>query len=303
MCSVSRKKHSNYQFAPLNRCRWNVLDLITVVARHSVPTYLFFDIDMSWAENLRSKFADRGEKITVTALLLKAIAIAQKNHPSSRTALLPWGKVVTFNNIVAGFTVERYIDDRPAVFFGTIEAPDTKLLTEMMDELVEYKECAIEEHPQLKRQHQVSQMPWLLRQLLLSLAMVFPLLRLQIIDATFGLSSLGKFGVSAVTGPCVSTSTFGVGAVEERPVVRNGTIEVHPMMTLSLSFDHRLMDGADAARFLGEVKLLMEGGLENHLPSFVLSELLDSTNTFWSGRSYRMKPKRIPVDHGYKPNL
>jgi len=267
---------SPFQVSRQNRCRWNVLDLITVVARHSVPTYLFCEIDMSWAEDLRRKFAEKGEAITVTALLLKAIAIAQRQHPSSRSIQLPFGTVATLTDVVAGFTVERFIDNQPVVFFGTIEAPETKLVTDIMEELKDYKQFDIEKHPQLKRQHQFTKVPWFIRQLVLCLGMVFPPIRLKINAATFGLSSLGKYGISSVTGPCVSTSTFGVGMVEQRPVAKNGKLEIHPMMTLSLSFDHRLIDGAAAARFLQDVRLLMEGGLELYQPGYLLSELFDS---------------------------
>ncbi|MBS2005222.1 MAG: 2-oxo acid dehydrogenase subunit E2 [Cyanobacteria bacterium SZAS LIN-5] len=234
---------------------------------------------MSWAEDLKKKFAQKGEAITVTAMLLKAIAIAQKQCPSSRTIILPFGKVATLTDIVAGFTVERFIENGPVVFFGSIEAPDTKLLTDIMDELKDYKEADIDKHPQLNQQHQFTKVPWLIRQVVLCLGMVFPQIRLKISAATFGLSSLGKYGVCAVTGPCVSTSTFGVGMVEQRPVARNGKLEIHPMMTLSLSFDHRLIDGAAAARFLQDVRSLMEGGLELYQPAYLLSELFDSQTT------------------------
>jgi hypothetical protein len=65
--------------------------------------------------------------------------------------------------------------------------------------------------------------------------------------------------------PCVTTSTIGVGEVEERAVVRDGRIEIRPMVTIILNFDHRLMDGAPAARFMSDVKKLLEGGMENYI--------------------------------------
>jgi pyruvate dehydrogenase E2 component (dihydrolipoamide acetyltransferase) len=83
--------------------------------------------------------------------------------------------------------------------------------------------------------------------------------------ATFGLSSLGKLGVKALIPPCASTSTFGVGEVEQRPVVCDGKIVIRPMMTITLNFDHRMIDGAPAARFLQDIKALLEGGLEQYV--------------------------------------
>ena len=73
--------------------------------------------------------------------------------------------------------------------------------------------------------------------------------------------------MKALVPPCVSTSTFGVGAVEQRAVVREGKIDIRPMMTLTLNFDHCIIDGAPAARFLNDVIALIEGGLESYLDS------------------------------------
>lgn len=68
-----------------------------------------------------------------------------------------------------------------------------------------------------------------------------------------------------MTGPCICTSTFGVGQIEERAVVKDDQIVVRPMMTLSLVFDQRCMDGGMAAQFLKDVKELLEGGLDAFL--------------------------------------
>jgi len=83
--------------------------------------------------------------------------------------------------------------------------------------------------------------------------------------ATFGLSSLGALGAGIACGPSVCTSTFGVGAVEERVVADQGNIAMKPIMTLALSYDQRAMDGAQAARFLHDVKELLEGKLNQFL--------------------------------------
>lgn len=260
-----KKEGKSFSFSKLPRVRWNILDLINVVNRDCVPTYLFLDVDMTWAEELRANLAKHGIRVTATALLLKAIAIAQRSHPDTRTAILPFGRTVVFNNIVAGFTVERFIGSQPALFFGAIEEPDTKSIADISAELKAHGEADLDKVWQLKLQDKFTWMPWLLRRIILWIGLRNPGIRLQCMGATFGLSSLGKFGLKAMIPPCVTTSTFGVGTVEQRPVVRDGKIEVRKMMTLTLNFDHRIIDGAPAARFLSEVQLLMEGGLEKYL--------------------------------------
>lgn len=264
----------NLSFSWLARCRWNVLDMINVIGRGSVPTYMFYEIDMTWAEQLRLQLKEKGVKVTATAILLKAIGIAQRLHPASRTAILPWGRTVTFNDIVAGFTVERYIGQQPAVFFGAIESPDSKPLVQVAEELRAYGEDDISSVPQLDIEDRFNNMPWLFRRFILWLGMRFPKVRLRYMGATFGLSSLGKFGCRGLIPPCVSTSTFGVGTIEPRAVVREGAIVVRPMMTLILNFDHRLIDGAPAARFMQDVQKLLEGELQQHIEEEL--RLLDS---------------------------
>lgn len=255
----------NLSFSWLARARWNVLDMINVIGRGSVPTYMFYEIDMTWAETLRQQLKEKGVRVTATAILLKAIGIAQRLHPASRTAILPWGRTVTFNDIVAGFTVERYVGPQPAVFFGSIDAPDSKPLVQVAEELRAYGEDEISTVPQLDIENKFNNMPWLFRRFILWLGMRFPKVRLRYLGATFGVSSLGKFGCTMLIPPCVSTSTFGVGAIEQRAVVREGRIEVRPMMTLILNFDHRLIDGAPAARFMQDVQKLVEGDLQSYI--------------------------------------
>ncbi|MBI4532627.1 MAG: 2-oxo acid dehydrogenase subunit E2 [Candidatus Melainabacteria bacterium] len=242
--------------------RWNILDLVGVIGKGTVPTFLLCDVDMTWAEKLRSQLMAAGHRTTVTAIIVKAIAVAQRRHPDTRTAHLPFGRVVTFHDIVAGFTVERFVSSRPSVFLGTIKNPDTKSVEQIALELRDYAERDIGEIPQLHVEHRFSSMPWLIRRLIIYLGMLLPPIRLRYMGATFGVSSLGKFGIRALIPPCVCTSTFGVGAVEQRAVVKDGKVDVRPMMTLTLNFDHRLIDGAPAARFLDEVRNLLEGDLE-----------------------------------------
>jgi len=79
-------------------------------------------------------------------------------------------------------------------------------------------------------------------------------------DATFTVSNLGGFGVEYFT-PIINqpqAGILGVGTILEKPVVRDGGIHVRFMLTLSLVFDHRLLDGAPAAKFLAKVKELLE---------------------------------------------
>lgn len=77
---------------------------------------------------------------------------------------------------------------------------------------------------------------------------------------TFSVTNLGHLGVDAFT-PIINlgeAAILGVGRIAERPVVRNGRVRPARTVVLSLTFDHRIVDGAPAARFLREVGTLVE---------------------------------------------
>ena len=79
-------------------------------------------------------------------------------------------------------------------------------------------------------------------------------------DGTFTISNLGMYGVEqfiAVLNP-PQAAILAVGAIEERPVAENGELVVRPMMSMTLTCDHRAVDGAKAAEFLRELKILLE---------------------------------------------
>jgi pyruvate dehydrogenase E2 component (dihydrolipoamide acetyltransferase) len=79
-------------------------------------------------------------------------------------------------------------------------------------------------------------------------------------DGTFTVTNLGGLGVEYFT-PIINqpqAGILGIGKIMEKPVVLGGGIHVRSMMTISLVFDHRLLDGAPAAKFLAKVKELLE---------------------------------------------
>ena len=77
---------------------------------------------------------------------------------------------------------------------------------------------------------------------------------------SFTVSNLGMLGVeefAAIMNP-PEGAILAVGAITEVPVVRNGKIETARLMKMTLSCDHRIIDGATGARFLGKIKELLE---------------------------------------------
>ncbi|MEV4667297.1 dihydrolipoamide acetyltransferase family protein [Microbacterium sp. LWO12-1.2] len=82
----------------------------------------------------------------------------------------------------------------------------------------------------------------------------------ELVGGTFSISNIGVFGVDAGTPilPPGQSGILAVGAVRRQPWEHRGEIALRQVMTLSLSFDHRLVDGAEGARFLKDVADVLE---------------------------------------------
>jgi pyruvate dehydrogenase E2 component (dihydrolipoamide acetyltransferase) len=79
-------------------------------------------------------------------------------------------------------------------------------------------------------------------------------------DGTFTISNLGMYGIEqfiAVLNP-PQAAILAVGSTEQKPVVRDGQVEVRPVMSMTITCDHRAVDGSDGAEFLRTVKELLE---------------------------------------------
>lgn len=81
---------------------------------------------------------------------------------------------------------------------------------------------------------------------------------------TFTISNLGMYAVDTFN-PVINqpeSAILGIGRIQEKPVGLDGAIVLRPMMGVSLSFDHRVIDGAPAAAFLTELKAILENPFE-----------------------------------------
>jgi pyruvate dehydrogenase E2 component (dihydrolipoamide acetyltransferase) len=78
--------------------------------------------------------------------------------------------------------------------------------------------------------------------------------------STFSVSNLGMFGIHEFTGVInpPEAGILAVGGIEETPVVENGQVVVRPVMRVTMSCDHRVIDGATGARFLQTLKGMLE---------------------------------------------
>ena len=191
--------------------------------------YLTMDTDMTEVTRRRSALKEKGEQLipSINDFILSACARALKDFPSLNAAFTDQ-RVELYSDINIGVAVAL----EEGLVVPVIRNADRLSLPELAKQSRELADKA-----QKKK--------------------LFPL---DYEGGTFTVSNLGMFGVDsfiAIINP-PQCAILAVGQVGPRVVPHGEGIAVRPMMTMSLSADHRVVDGAIAARFLQEVKRLLE---------------------------------------------
>jgi pyruvate dehydrogenase E2 component (dihydrolipoyllysine-residue acetyltransferase) len=192
------------------------------------------EADMGAAQDLRTSLNaidPNAEKLSVNHILIKAVALALKRNPAINAAYHD-GKARVFKRVHIGVAVA--LED--GLIVPVIRECDRKSLGEIAHEAKGLIERA---RNKKLRPDEYS-------------------------GGTFAISNLGMYDVvefTAVIDPAHG-AILAVGAIEEKPVVMNGQIVVRHRMRLTGSFDHRIIDGAMGAKFLQEVKKILENPVQ-----------------------------------------
>ena len=220
---------------PLSRMRQQIAR-VTIRSKSEKPHfYVNTDVDMTDAMILRAQInqaiAADGVRATVNDLIIAASVIALKRHPKFN-AYYEDGGIRANDDVNVGIAM--------AVEDGLI-----------MPAIVGVGDMSLKEVAQASRD-------------LADRAMQGTLRPQEYSGGTFAISNMGMMGVTsfvAIIQPPQS-AVLAVGAVQKRPVVTDDDqIVVRQMMTATLSADHRIVDGAEGAMFINEIKDLLENPL------------------------------------------
>jgi pyruvate dehydrogenase E2 component (dihydrolipoamide acetyltransferase) len=190
--------------------------------------YLTLDIDMSNAIATRKSLNSLdGVKVSFNDMVIKAVAMALRQHPTVNSAWM--GDFIRRNehvNIGVAVAVEE------GLLVPVVRFADNKGLTQISAEVREFAQKAKDK-------------------------------KLQPSDwegNTFTISNLGMFGIesfTAIVNP-PDSCILAIGGIKEVPVVKNGQVVPGSVMKVTLSCDHRVVDGASGASFLQTFKTYME---------------------------------------------
>ena len=198
-----------------------------------IPTfYLTADLDMDRVTEMRTAMVEMGDefKVSVNDIVMKAVATALTLHPEVNAHWLG-DRIRYFNRVHLGMAVA--VEDgliTPVVFDA-----DRKRMSEISREARELATRARERR--LKPD--------------------------EYTGATFSVSNLGMFGIehfTAIINP-PETAILAIGAVERKPVDVDGEVVARQRMRVTMSCDHRVIDGATGARFLQTLRRMLENPL------------------------------------------
>ena len=219
---------------PLSRMRQQIAR-VTVRSKQEKPHfYVTSEVDMTEAMALRQQIngtlAGEGVRVTVNDLIIKACADALKRHPK-------------FNAFLDGDVIRP----NDSVNIGIAMAVEEGLL---MPAIMGCQQMTLKGLAQASKD-------------LADRAQNGTLRPDEYTGGTFGISNLGMFDVStfvAIIQP-PQTAILAVGTVAKRPVVRDDEIVIRQTMNATVSADHRVVDGAEGAQFLIDVKQSLENPL------------------------------------------
>ena len=203
-----------------------IAERMTLSVQTNASVTLHTEVDATGFVELRGMLNDklqaREVSITYTDLLVKVVANALREHPRLNATLTDEG-IHLLPEINIGVAVA--LEDGLVV--PVVRNADKERLSEISGQVKDFAERA--------RNNQLS--PGELQ------------------GGTFTVTNLGNFGIDAFT-PIINppeSAILGVGRILRKPVVHEDEIVIRSMLTLSLTFDHRVVDGAPAAQFLQTV--------------------------------------------------
>jgi len=221
----------SYELVPLDGMRKTIARRLTESFR-DVPHFpLTIDIELDGLLAARTKIngllEKQGVKVSVNDIVIKAAAVALKQVPEANASYTPEGIAMHKH---ADIAVAVAIDG--GLITPIIRAAETKGLAQISAEMKDL--AARAKAKKLKPE--------------------------EFQGGTFSVSNLGMFGIKAFSSIINEPqgAIMSVGAGEQRPVVKNGQLAVATVMTVTLTCDHRVVDGAVGAKFLAAFKPLIE---------------------------------------------
>ena len=222
--------------------------------REFAPVFLDTEVDFSRIAEIR-----RTRRVSPVSFVLHTAARVLTRHPEANAAVLDGirPKIARHAGAHGKVTLDKTMSGQRVVLSVVLRDLHTTPLAEIQRQVTRLRDADPGTAPEFAGVRALHGLRW--RGAFRAFRKVVrPLERRSAIWGTFSVTSLGHRPVDAFHSVGGTTITLGLGRVTERPVVRAGAIVIAPVMRLSLAFDHRVIDGAEAADVLAEIKQGLE---------------------------------------------
>ena len=257
------QQHADYQVVPNPKLRRFIAGGFRL-AQHKPMMHGWVEVDVTEPRAiLREHQAKHGESLSFTAFLIACVAKAVDENKAVQAYRKGSRRLILFDEVAVYYLIERDAAGQRQPMPFIIRAANRKTVRELHDEIRGAQ--GMDVNNVLKGRGPLLLPAMLFRPFLWAFGRVarrYPQLWKQFVG-TVGITSVGMFGKGAGWGmpPATPTSLMvTVGGIGEKPGVVNGQIAIREYLSLTVSFDHDVVDGAPAARFTMRLKDLIESG-------------------------------------------
>jgi pyruvate/2-oxoglutarate dehydrogenase complex dihydrolipoamide acyltransferase (E2) component len=257
-----KQQHTDYQVVPYPKLRR--LEAVAYRSvRHKPMIHGLLEVDVTRArEFLREHKATTGESLSFTAFLIGCLGKAVDENKAVQAYRKGSKHLILFDDVDVYTPIERDVAGESQIMPSIIRAANHKTFREIHHEI-----RAAQVQDVAKAWERLKVLHW-------PLLLLLPVFRLMVwigessplvwkkYRGTVGLSTVGMFGNGAGWGiPLASHSLWiTVGGIGEKPCVVDGQIAMQDYLSLTISIDHDMIDGAPAARLTQRLKELIESG-------------------------------------------
>ncbi len=263
-------QRDTYQVVPFPRLR-RVLALMYPAVQRSHKTRGLIEVDVTEARQyLRDHEVKTGESLSFTAFITACLAHAVDENKTLNACRKGGNRLAIFNDVDVAMLIERDMEGHKQPIVYSVRGANRKGVREITREIREAQVAAVKtkwEGFQAER--------WLVRIPMIVLKGLWAIFwwargrypRLQKrYGGTVGLTAVGMFGKGGGWAIPIDYHTVdvAVGGIAQKPGVVDGSIAIREYLCVTLSFDHDIIDGAPATRFVSRLRELIESGYGLH---------------------------------------
>lgn len=259
-----KQRHTDARVIPYPKY-WRFAAAANRSVRHKPMIHGLIAVDVTTARGIVREHREKtGETLSFTAFLVTCLAKAVDEHKAVQAMRQGGGRLVLFDDVDVNTRIEREVAGQKYVIPYIIRAANHKTCRQIHDEIRAAQQADAQA---LTRRFQVfSILPTILYSVFVWVFTGIGRLRPRLWKKTMGtvgLTSVGMFGNGSGWGIPASAPTalmLTVGGIGPRQVMADGRPTMREYLSLTVSVDHNLVDGAPAARFVQRLKELVESG-------------------------------------------